>query len=307
MCDGRGCCSWRRRHPRGTGQTAATPASRTAGQPPARPTESAVELPVRHPTCLHGLERHARRRRSTERLVDLAPAGGSPTEESGTAAGCDSVYDIGSITEAVHRGGRAGGPADAGAAPGDRRDRRAPPRTYRRTSVGSPYDQLLTHTSGLVDVLGGDYDQVSRSEIEGRPSPSASEAGDPNPARRTSTPTSATAFLAAIVEEASGIGTTRSTWPGSLFDPRLGDADRLCAAGVGEVRPGRRVRRRRRPLTGPARTSIPGQPTGRTGTCVATAACSRRHATCSAGTSRSRTTRSSTVPPRRRSSNPRVQ
>ncbi|KAA1420782.1 beta-lactamase family protein [Nocardioides humilatus] len=96
-------------------------------------------------------------------LVSCAGWGASD-RAAGTAAGCDTVYDIGSITKQFTAAAVLTLEGDGRLRVTDRID------TY---FDGVPPDKraitiehLLTHTSGLVDVLGGDYEAVSRSDLE---------------------------------------------------------------------------------------------------------------------------------------------
>jgi CubicO group peptidase (beta-lactamase class C family) len=88
---------------------------------------------------------------------------GRADHEAGTASTCDTVYDIGSITKSVtgtaivklESMGKLAitDPVSAhlGPVPADKR--------------GITLHHLLTHTSGLPDSLGDDYDPLSRAEL----------------------------------------------------------------------------------------------------------------------------------------------
>lgn len=125
---------------------------------------------------------------------------GEADREAGTAAGCDTVYDVGSMTKQftaaavlkLQMQGRLRVTDPIGEhlddVPGDKR--------------AITIEQLLTHTSGLVDVLGGDYEEVSRAEME-----AAALGSDLLTAPGTTHLYSNVGYslLAAIVEEASGV------------------------------------------------------------------------------------------------------
>jgi CubicO group peptidase (beta-lactamase class C family) len=132
---------------------------------------------------------------------------GLADREAGVRAGCDTVYDIQSITkqftaaailrlemmgklQVTDRIGKYLGPV-----PADKRE--------------ITLHDLLTHTAGLVAALGGDYERLSRrgmvaaalhSELRSPPAPS------------TTTPTSATACLRRSSRRPR-VWATSSSWP----------------------------------------------------------------------------------------------
>ena len=205
--------------------------------------------------------------------------------EARVAAGCDTVYDVMSMTKqftaaAILKLEMMGklGVTDPigrhiGPVPADKR--------------GITLHQLLTHTSGLVGVLGGDYERQTRGSMLAAALESELQAA---PGAEYAYSNVGYSVLAAIVEKVSGIG-----YEGFLAEApvRAGgdDPDRVRAAGLGAAT------RSRWSTTGRAghragRSTIPGPPTVPTGTCAATAVCSPPPATCSAGSARWRATRS---------------
>jgi CubicO group peptidase (beta-lactamase class C family) len=124
---------------------------------------------------------------------------GDADRAAGTAAGCDTVYDVMSMTKQftaaavlkLQMQGRLRVTDPIGAYLRD------VPADKRAITV----EQLLTHTSGLVDVLGGDYEEVSRSEMEAAAF-SSEPVAEPGAAYLYSN--AGYSLLAAIVEEASG-------------------------------------------------------------------------------------------------------
>jgi CubicO group peptidase (beta-lactamase class C family) len=88
---------------------------------------------------------------------------GMADREEGVAAGCDTVYDVMSMTKQFTSAAilklqmmgklRVNDPIEEylGPVPADKRE--------------ITLHQLLTHTSGLVDVLGGDYERLTRGEM----------------------------------------------------------------------------------------------------------------------------------------------
>jgi CubicO group peptidase (beta-lactamase class C family) len=153
-------------------------------------------------------------------LVDTLPAGVSGTvlvaheadivhcsgfgladREAKVPATCDTVYDIQSITKQFTAAAilklemmgrlRVGDPISryVGPAPSDKR--------------AITVHHLLTHTSGLREVLGGDYEPLTREEMLERAMSSRLES---RPGSRYSYSNVGYSVLAAIVEEASGMG-----------------------------------------------------------------------------------------------------
>ena len=103
-------------------------------------------------------------------------------------AGCDTVYDIGSLTKQFTAAAVVKlemlGRLDVHDPIGDWLGPVPPDK------AAITVQQLLTHTSGLVDSLGGDYD---RSPVGSWSRGRWRRRCGPRPARRTTTPTSATA------------------------------------------------------------------------------------------------------------------
>ncbi len=126
---------------------------------------------------------------------------GDADHETGTAAGCDTVYDIGSVTKQFTAAAvlklQMQGLLRVTDRIGD--FLREVPADKRGITI----DQLLTHTSGFVDVLGGDYEEVSRVEMEAA-ALGSELVTEPGAAYLYSNV--GYSLLAAIVEEASGIG-----------------------------------------------------------------------------------------------------
>lgn len=173
------------------------PGSREPGSRP-RPTEVSTAAPLDIPVP-------AGSSGSLVAALDgelVACAGwGYADRESGAAAGCDTVYDVMSMTKQftaaavlkLQLQGRLLVTDRIGEhladVPDDKRD--------------ITIDQLLTHTSGLVDVLGGDYEEVSRPQLEAA-ALGSELVTEPGTAYLYSNV--GYSLLAAIVEEASGLG-----------------------------------------------------------------------------------------------------
>jgi CubicO group peptidase (beta-lactamase class C family) len=126
---------------------------------------------------------------------------GLADHESGVQAGCDTVYDIGSMTKqftaaAILKLERQGELRVI-----DPIDRYLPdvPADKREITV----QQLLTHTAGLIASLGSDYDPLSRADLIARAF--SSELRSP-PGSRHHYSNVGYSLLTAIVEEASGMG-----------------------------------------------------------------------------------------------------
>ena len=126
---------------------------------------------------------------------------GEADHETGVAAGCETVYDIGSVTKPITAAAvvklqmqgrlRVSDPIDRffDGVPADKR--------------GVSVRHLLTHTAGLVDALGDDYDPLTREAmITGA---LASELRT-RPGERYHYSNLGYSLLAAIIEEASGLG-----------------------------------------------------------------------------------------------------
>ncbi|HEY6739295.1 MAG TPA: serine hydrolase domain-containing protein, partial [Actinopolymorphaceae bacterium] len=95
--------------------------------------------------------------------IVLAKGFGRADREAGTACRIDTVYDIGSLTKQF---------TAAAILALDESGALAVTDPMRRFVSGVPADKrtitlhhLLTHTAGLADVLGGDYDVCSRSDL----------------------------------------------------------------------------------------------------------------------------------------------
>lgn len=126
---------------------------------------------------------------------------GLADHEALTPAGCDTVYDVMSMTKQftaaavlkLQMQGRLRVTDPIGrhlaGVPADKRD--------------ITIEHLLTHTSGLIDVLGGDYEPLSRAEL--LDDALASELRS-RPGERYHYSNVGYSLLAVIVEEASGTG-----------------------------------------------------------------------------------------------------
>jgi CubicO group peptidase (beta-lactamase class C family) len=126
---------------------------------------------------------------------------GMADREARVAAGCDTVYDVMSMTKQftgaailklemmgkLHVSDPIG--KHIGPVPADKRD--------------ITLHQLLTHTSGLVDVLGGDYERTTRSEMVA--GALGSKLRSP-PGTEYHYSNLGYSVLAAIVEKVSGMG-----------------------------------------------------------------------------------------------------
>ena len=138
---------------------------------------------------------------------------GMADREARVAAGCDTVYDVMSMTkqftaaailklemmgklEVTDPIGRHIGPVPA--------DKRA-----------ITLHQLLTHTSGLVDVLGGDYERQTRAGMLAAALASELQA---RPGAEYAYSNAGYSVLAAIVEQVSGVG-YEAFLAEHLFDP----------------------------------------------------------------------------------------
>ena len=149
--------------------------------------------------------------------------------------------------------------------------------------------ELLTHTSGLVEALGGRL-RAPVARRDGRPCLLLDTGVGTRPRvslleRRVQPPGG---------DHREGLRRRLRGVPGPApVHPCRYDEDRLRPADVG-ARTGRRRVRLARPSRTARRSTTRGLPMGRTGTCAATAVSSPPRATCSDGTSPSRATRSST-------------
>lgn len=131
--------------------------------------------------------------------VEVCRGWGKSDRERGVDADCDTVYDIMSMTKQftaaaamlLQTQGRVEVTHRIGAyLPGVPKDKR-----------GITVQQLLTHSSGLVDSLGGDYERMSRAEM--LTGAFASELQS-DPGTRYLYSNVGYSVLAAIIEEASG-------------------------------------------------------------------------------------------------------
>jgi CubicO group peptidase (beta-lactamase class C family) len=126
---------------------------------------------------------------------------GLADHESDAAAGCDTVYDVGSMTKqftaaAVLRlqmQGRLRVTDPIG------RHLRGVPADKRDITL----EHLLTHTSGLVDVLGGDYEPLTRADLI---ADAFAYELRTRPGERYHYSNVGYSLLAVIIEEASGTG-----------------------------------------------------------------------------------------------------
>jgi CubicO group peptidase (beta-lactamase class C family) len=126
---------------------------------------------------------------------------GLADREARVAAGCDTVYDTMSMTKQFTAAAilklemmgklRVSDPVAAHLGP--------VPEDKRRITV----HHLLTHTSGLIDSLGGDYEPLSRERMLARARESRLRS---LPGRRYHYSNLGYSVLAAIVEKASGMG-----------------------------------------------------------------------------------------------------
>ncbi|MDT0386209.1 serine hydrolase domain-containing protein [Streptomyces dubilierae] len=127
---------------------------------------------------------------------------GTADRATGTPASCRTVYDVMSITKQFTAAAivklevmgrlRVSDPISRFLGP-----RRQVPRDKRGITI----EQVLTHTSGLTEGLGGDYDPMTREELVRR-ALSSELLSDPGTRFRYSN--TGYSLLAAIVEEASG-------------------------------------------------------------------------------------------------------
>jgi CubicO group peptidase (beta-lactamase class C family) len=124
---------------------------------------------------------------------------GEADHESGSRAGCDTVYDVGSVTKQF---------TAAAVVKLESQGRLATTDPIGRWFDGVPRDKrgitvrhLLTHTAGLVDALGDDYDPLERDAMVA--GALASELRS-DPGSRYHYSNLGYSLLAAIVEEASG-------------------------------------------------------------------------------------------------------
>lgn len=170
---------------------------------------------------------------------------GLADQGTGRAADCDTVYDLGSVTKsftaaAVLKLEMSGAlrvtdtiGTHLGAVPRDK--------------SGITIHQLLTHTSGLPEGIGDDYDPVSRDAMVAQAMATPLESA---PGRRYSYSNTGYSLLAAIIERASGVGydeyLTRNLFQPAgmtrtgyaLPDPRRGDvAVEYDEQGVSQGRP----------------------------------------------------------------------
>ncbi len=126
---------------------------------------------------------------------------GTADHEAGTAAGCDTVYDIGSMTKQFTAAAvvtlQTAGLLRVSDPIGDHLDDVPPDKQ------GITVEHLLTNTSGLVDSLGGDYEALSRAALvaDALGSELLSEPGE-----RYHYSNVGYSLLAVIIEEVSGTG-----------------------------------------------------------------------------------------------------
>jgi CubicO group peptidase (beta-lactamase class C family) len=126
---------------------------------------------------------------------------GEADHETGAAAGCETVYDIGSVTKPITAIAVLKLQMQGLLSVSDPIDRffDGVPEDKRDITVG----HLLTHTAGLVDALGDDYDPVTREAvIEGALASELRAA----PGARYHYSNLGYSLLAAIIEKASGQG-----------------------------------------------------------------------------------------------------
>ena len=193
------------------------------------------------------------------------------------ARDCDTVYDMGSVTKqftaaAVVKLQMLG-----------RLDVHEPIGGARTGSAGQGGDHgpaALTHTAGLVEALGDDYERLTRRQAVTRAM--ASDAAVP---ARTAYHYSNVGYslLAVIVERASGTGyerflARRLFRPAGMTSTGYVLPDWRGPTSPSSTTPGASRR--------DARSTTRGRRAGRGGTCAATEACSRPRATWCAGTGR---------------------
>ena len=125
----------------------------------------------------------------------------SPTTQPGSPAGCDTVYDIGSLTKQFTAAAVVKlemlGRLDVHQPIGDWLGPVPPDK------AGITVQQLLTHTSGLVDSLGDDYQRLTRRQLVTRALASPLRSA-PGTAYHYSNV--GYSLLAVIIERASGTG-----------------------------------------------------------------------------------------------------
>src|SRR5688572_14197457 len=126
---------------------------------------------------------------------------GMADREAGLRATCDTVYDVGSITKQFTAAAILKLEMMGKLRVSDRLGRHVGPVPADKRAI--TLHQLLTHTSGLVGALGGDYERLSRGGLLARALGSRLRS-PPGVEYRYSN--AGYSLLAAIVEAASGMG-----------------------------------------------------------------------------------------------------
>ena len=210
---------------------------------------------------------------------------GLADREAKVAAGCDTAYDIMSMTKQFTAAAILKLEMMGKLSVSDPMSKFVGPVPDDKHAI--TVHHLLTHTSGLTDQLGGDYEALSREEmLEGALESELRSA----PGTEYSYSNLGYSILAAIVEKASG--TSYERVPGKP-PVRAGGHERRPATCSPSGNPiGSRWSTTRTGSPRASRSIIPGPKTDHTGTFAATAECSPPRAICSAGTWRSEATRS---------------
>ncbi|WAU79545.1 serine hydrolase [Streptomyces sp. Qhu-G9] len=193
-----GACADERNAGRPDTRPAARPGTGSAGAAPkARAAESVGDF--LHRTLPAGPGGTVVAARGDE-LVHCAGFGASD-RAAGTPASCRTVYDVMSITKQFTAAAILKLEVMGKLRVGDRISRFLGPVPEDKRDI--TVEQLLTHTSGLVEGLGEDYDPVSRDDMVDKALASKPESA---PGRKFLYSNAGYSLLAAIVEKASGEG-----------------------------------------------------------------------------------------------------